>query len=579
MLGFLVGLACLSGPALAQPAAGLSDDAKLARVITLYETGKYGDCVKAFSGLIGAEPRQISDPDVLERARMYYAACLIGNGQTADAEEQMRAALRQNPQVRPDSLVFPGPVIDRFLQVKDALKAELAEAEAKKREAARAAAAAAAARTAAEKRRVARLEELASQEVQVEKNSRWVAAIPFGAGQFQNRDPLLGYLFLGSEVLLAGTAIGAMVIQLDLNARADDDPPPEPVAKPKPRPDAGAPDAGPADAGTSIGDPVAMAGGAGKIVDANANVRLIVFNDRIRNHPLGARIGTLLGGAEQWKDFFGPTGLDPIKDVDRILIAGPQLRKSADVVAVLRVNVPNDKLRAAVDALVQRDAQGGWLDAGVPAARLQADRAERLLVLPAPQILVMAPPSAEKHALSLGSGLKFPNPKGNEALTTFVVTPWRAFVGIPFEIPKSIKWVRMKITPTSDGGAVADLVAEDESPESAAKHAEELAAAIDKVTHPKVLGFQVVALLEPISLKPVGSEIHGSVVATPKQLARLLEAVSAYAKELAEEAARKAAAKAAKDGGAPGADSGASDGERPAKDGGARPSMADAGRD
>lgn len=359
----------------------------------------------------------------------------------------------------------------------------------------------------------------------------------------------------------------------------DDDPPPEPVAKPKPRPDAGAPDAGPADAGTSIGDPVAMAGGAGKIVDANANVRLIVFNDRIRNHPLGARIGTLLGGAEQWKDFFGPTGLDPIKDVDRILIAGPQLRKSADVVAVLRVNVPNDKLRAAVDALVQRDAQGGWLDAGVPAARLQADRAERLLVLPAPQILVMAPPSAEKHALSLGSGLKFPNPKGNEALTTFVVTPWRAFVGIPFEIPKSIKWVRMKITPTSDGGAVADLVAEDESPESAAKHAEELAAAIDKVTHPKVLGFQVVALLEPISLKPVGSEIHGSVVATPKQLARLLEAVSAYAKELAEEAARKAAAKAAKDGGAPGADSGASDGERPAKDGGARPSMADAGRD
>lgn len=359
----------------------------------------------------------------------------------------------------------------------------------------------------------------------------------------------------------------------------DDDPPPEPVAKPKPKPDAGAPDAGPADAGPSIGDPVAMAGVAGKVVDANANVRLIVFNDRIRNHPLGARIGTLLGAAEQWKDFFGPTGLDPIKDVDRILIAGPQLRKSSEVVAVLRVNVPNDKLRAAVDTLVQRDARNGWLDAGVPAARLEADRAERLLVLPAPQILVMAPPSAEKHALSLGSGLKFPNPKGTEALTTFVVTPWRAFVGIPFEIPKSLKWVRMKVTPTSDGGAVADLVAEDESPESAAKHAEELAAAIDKVTHPKVLGFQVVALLEPISLKPVGSEIHGSVVATPKQLARLLEAISAYAKELAEEAARKAAAKAAKDGGAPSTDAGASDGGKKEKDASAARGVADAGAD
>lgn len=62
MLGFLVGLACLSGPALAQPAAGLSDDAKLARVITLYETGKYGDCVKAFSGLIEPSPVRLATP-------------------------------------------------------------------------------------------------------------------------------------------------------------------------------------------------------------------------------------------------------------------------------------------------------------------------------------------------------------------------------------------------------------------------------------------------------------------------------------------------------------------------------------
>lgn len=228
-LAVLAGLACLSSAALAQPSGGLSDEAKLARVVALYEGGKYAECVKEFTALIGAEPRRIDDPEVLERARLYYSACLIGNGQVPEAEEQMRAAIRQNRQVRPDSLVFPAPVIDRFLQVKDALKAEMADAEAEELKKKRAAAAAAAARTAAEKRRVARLEELASQEVQVEKNSRWVAAIPFGAGQFQNRDPLLGYLFLGSEVLLAGTAIGAMVIQLDLNARADDDPPPDPA--------------------------------------------------------------------------------------------------------------------------------------------------------------------------------------------------------------------------------------------------------------------------------------------------------------------------------------------------------------
>lgn len=363
----------------------------------------------------------------------------------------------------------------------------------------------------------------------------------------------------------------------DLDKEPDDDG--EPKQPPPPR-DAGAPlaDAAAADAGPSIGDPVSMAGVAGKVVDSNANVRVLIFADRMRNHPLGARVGTLLGAAAQWQDFFGPTGLDPIKDVDRILIAGPQLRNSSEVVAVLRVNVAHDKLHKAVDALVQRDGQGIWLDGGVPAARMHADRSERLIVLPAPQIVVVAPPSAEKHALSLGPGLKFPNPKGNEALTSYVVTPWRAFIGIPFEIPKSIKWVRMKIVTTSDGGAIAELVAEDESAESASKHAEELAKNIDRVTHPTVFGVQVVALLEPVSFKAVGSEIHGTVVATPKQLSRLLESVSAYAKQLAEEAEKKRAAKAAAaDGGAPdaSADAGAKpDAAAPPRDAG---TAADAG--
>lgn len=227
--GFLVGLSCLSTGVFAQPTSGLSDQTELARVVTLYEAGKYAECVKEFAGLIGGEPHKIDDPEVLERARIYYAACLIGNAQVADAEEQMRKAIRQNPLMRPpDSLVFPALVIDGFFKVQDSLRDEIKRAEAKELEKKRAAAAAASRRAAAEKRRVERLEELATREVVVTKNQRWIAALPFGVGQFQNRDPWLGYLFLGSEVILAGTAIGAMVIQLDLNARADDDPPPDP---------------------------------------------------------------------------------------------------------------------------------------------------------------------------------------------------------------------------------------------------------------------------------------------------------------------------------------------------------------
>lgn len=229
LLGLLLALALSPSRARAQ-AAGLGDEAELARVIALYDAGNYAGCVKELAQLIGSEPRKIKDGDVLERARIYYAACLIGNGQIPEAEEQMRAAIRQNPLMRPpDSLVFPAPVIDRFLKVKQTLEEEIKKAQAADLEKKRKAAAEAARRAAAEKRRVERLEELASQEVVVTKNQRWIAAIPFGVGQFQNRDPLLGYLFLGTEVVLAGTALTAMVIELDLNARADDDPPPDPA--------------------------------------------------------------------------------------------------------------------------------------------------------------------------------------------------------------------------------------------------------------------------------------------------------------------------------------------------------------
>ncbi len=310
--------------------------------------------------------------------------------------------------------------------------------------------------------------------------------------------------------------------------------------------------------GTSVGDPVAMAGSAGKVTDANANVRLLIFNDRIRSHPLGKRIGTLLGAAEQWKDFFGPGGLDPVNDVDRVLIAGPQLKDSSSVVAVLKVSADPTRVKAAVDALVNRDPAGGWLDAGVSAARAKADRAERVFVLPRPGIVVVTPPSAADHALKVGKSLRFPRPKGKEALTTYVITPWRAFRGIPFQVPKSIKWVRMKIVPTDNGGAYAELVAEDESEAAAKQNAQLLTTRLNTVTRidltkkggvfgkaARFLLGDEVKLVEPVAFTSKGKQIHGKVVATPKQLGSLLEAISGYAEQLAKEAKKKKAAAAA----------------------------------
>jgi hypothetical protein len=70
--------------------------------------------------------------------------------------------------------------------------------------------------------RLALLERLASEEVVIERNSRWKALIPFGVGQFQNRQDGLGWFLLASETaLLVGSVVaGGLSFYYDTQANS-----------------------------------------------------------------------------------------------------------------------------------------------------------------------------------------------------------------------------------------------------------------------------------------------------------------------------------------------------------------------
>jgi len=200
----------------------LGDDARLASVVNLYEAGKYAECATELGVLLAPDaPRKLHDREVLENARIYHAACLIGSGRPEAADEPLRAAIRANIQMKaPDSLVFPPPVIDRFLRVRQSLYEEIKKAEEERVKLARRGAEEQARRARAEQQRVAELEQLASQEVTIVKNRRWVAWVPFGVGQFQNGDEGLGWVFLTSEAVLAATALTSVAMQTYLQLEA-----------------------------------------------------------------------------------------------------------------------------------------------------------------------------------------------------------------------------------------------------------------------------------------------------------------------------------------------------------------------
>jgi len=197
----------------------LNDRAELARVVSLYDAGKYGDCASSLNRLLssGESAHPFHDLDVIESARIYHAACLIGSGQTQLADEPLRAAISQNPQMKPpDSLVFPPQVIDRFLRVRETMFDVIRRAEVERVKAAQEIARQQELRAKREVARVAGLERLAQEETIITPRTRWLALVPFGVGQFQNQDKSLGYVFLTSEILLAATTLTALGVETHL---------------------------------------------------------------------------------------------------------------------------------------------------------------------------------------------------------------------------------------------------------------------------------------------------------------------------------------------------------------------------
>jgi tetratricopeptide (TPR) repeat protein len=207
---FAVALAALL---LARGAPVRADEAtELELAKTAYDAGRYAEGANRFRELLNpASPSALHSATAIERARAYYAACLIALGKTDEANEQFEKLLRANPRYRPDPVVFPGEVISRFLEVKAKLSSEIEAADRVRADA----------RAKAEKEQhayVANLQRLAGQETIVVRHSRWIAAVPFGAGQFQNGQDGLGYAFLVTESLLTATSIAAGVIHMQLIA-------------------------------------------------------------------------------------------------------------------------------------------------------------------------------------------------------------------------------------------------------------------------------------------------------------------------------------------------------------------------
>jgi hypothetical protein len=169
------------------------------------------------------------------------------------------------------------------------------------------------------------------------------------------------------------------------------------------------------------------------------------------------------------------------------------------------------------------------VDGPVPVARAHADRGERAFVLPSRKILIVTPPSALESAKNFRRA-SLPGPKADEMAIAYLATPWRAFLGMPVAIPKSIKSASLRLSPGDDGGVVIDVLAHDENAALAQSDAQALTSALAAATSVDLglfgsvlFGSSQKKFIEKGSFEADGSDIRGEIVLTRAQTETVLD--------------------------------------------------------
>lgn len=296
------------------------------------------------------------------------------------------------------------------------------------------------------------------------------------------------------------------------------EPAPTPTPQPDPTPDPELPTlpppSGPGEEGTQLKSYKIISELSGR--EAN-NVRVVFVGTELRKHPVGLKLGSLLASHPQWEDFFAKNDLDPVKDVDGVMLTGPQFRVSNKVIAVLKVQDAT-KITKVVEHLV-KVGDGKWLEPKqgakpVKAAITKAEGYERVFaVVPSDNLLFMIPtpyPSDKreaalqkkdpdklkvtleqadaklaKHLKGVASSDISDFSKSEWAIDAYMVEPSKLVgkkgsegrIELPLLgeielIPRTITRARLRVRVEPAGGATLFLAATSKTPEQAVKDAE-----------------------------------------------------------------------------------------------------------
>lgn len=301
--------------------------------------------------------------------------------------------------------------------------------------------------------------------------------------------------------------------------------PPKPKPKPKPAPPPEPP----------LPAAFAAAGGAAKFAPKGSQLALRLDLDRIRDHPLADDAGALLSAIPDVRALLDGSGVDPLRDLSRLFLASPDLRREHVVMAGKYAgdeSVP----RSAVARLAEhKGLSAAWRSRkGIATAPWHnADETQRMVALLGPGLFAITRPDdlARVLAVARAARAQATNADAGEAL---VQMGERELFNIAVENARSfVRGARAQLAPDQLMVSVreqaenpqelalsssAHYPAADQA-ERALQYWEQLRA--QYASHPLVALMSLDRLLRDLELSREGTELKATL-SVPLRQARLL---------------------------------------------------------
>ena len=319
------------------------------------------------------------------------------------------------------------------------------------------------------------------------------------------------------------------------------DPPPQPepsspeadpvAPKPKPKPKPASPPEPPLPAA------LAAAGGVAKFAPKGSQLALRLDLDRLRAHPLATEAGALLSAIPDVRALLDGSGVDPLRDLSRLFLASPDLRRK-HVVMAGRYAGDESVPREAVARLAEhKGLPATWRSVrGIPTAPWHNnDDTERVLALLGSSVFAITRPDDLARVLAVARAARAQSAHANaDAGESLVHMDERELMNVAVENARSfVRGSRAQLAPEQLVVSVREQAADAQQlelsaharypdadqAEHALKYWEQLRA--QYASHTLVALMNLDRLLRDLKLGTRGAELSLELTVPPRQ-ARLL---------------------------------------------------------